>query len=101
MNRTKQKRYQNKFLSLFVLFADDFLQLLDTVSGRKHLSLPQAKQMKHLLPIVSLIQYLMSSSVFRPYIVDDGLMVCMARLLEHTVSVDCGDTGVSSSGKLR
>ena len=39
--------------------------------------------------------------MFRPYVVNEGFMLCVARLLEHTVMVDNGETGVSSSGKCR
>ncbi|XP_067934855.1 serine/threonine-protein kinase ULK4-like [Watersipora subatra] len=82
------------------LIVDTFLQLLNSISGRKHLSAAQGKQVKHLLPVVNLLQPLVSSSVFRPYIVNEEFILCVARLLEHTVMVDSGETGLSSSGNV-
>jgi len=68
------------------------------ISGRKHLSAVQAKQLKHLLPVVTLIQHMMNSSVFRSFIATEEFMLCLAGLMEHTVLIDCGETGVTSSG---
>ncbi|KAF6031687.1 ULK4 [Bugula neritina] len=78
----------------------DLLQVLNVISGRKHLSAVQAKQLKHLLPVVTLIQHMMNSSVFRSFIATEEFMLCLAGLMEHTVLIDCGETGVTSSGNV-
>lgn len=79
--------------------SDDLIQMLNSVSGRKHLTAAQAKQLRHLLPVIQLLQHLISSSVFRLYTVNEMFMTSVGRLLEHTVSVDSGETGVTSTGR--
>jgi len=78
---------------------DEFVALLDSVSNRRHLSAAKAKQLKTLLPVLQLLHCLLSSSVFRPYILDDACMETIAKVLEHTVMVDSGETGIAPSGE--
>lgn len=50
-------------ISLVHRITSDTLQVLDTVAGRKHPSTLQAKQLKAVLPLVVVIQHLVSSQV--------------------------------------
>lgn len=45
------------------LFSEDILVCLENVSGRKHPSSLQAKQLKASLPLMKIVQHLIPSSV--------------------------------------
>ncbi|XP_063952872.1 serine/threonine-protein kinase ULK4-like [Lytechinus pictus] len=67
---------------------------LAAVSGRKHPSTIQAKQLKGSLPLVSLALHLITSQVFRPRIVGERFLSNIGALLTHVKSMDCGETNI-------
>ena len=78
------------FLKLFIFFTEDLLTALDTVSGRKHPSTIQVKQLKGVLPLMPVIQILVSSPVSIYHYKSGGIVVgervCIVLAKEHQVS---------------
>ncbi|XP_072174268.1 serine/threonine-protein kinase ULK4-like [Diadema setosum] len=67
---------------------------LAAVSGRKHPSTVQAKQLKSSLPLVSLALHLITSQVFRPRVVGERFLANIGALLKHVQSMDSGETNI-------
>ncbi|XP_030121005.4 serine/threonine-protein kinase ULK4 isoform X2 [Taeniopygia guttata] len=70
----------------------DILSALTNVSGRKHPSTIQAKQLKMCLPMVPVVLHLVTSQVFRPQIVTKQFLFNYGILLEFIRSIDSGET---------
>merc|ERR1719483_1607065 len=64
---------------------DEILDCLDQVGGRKHPSTVQAKQLKTSLPLMPVFNHLVTSQVFRSYIVNEGFLHQYVRLVDHVV----------------
>lgn len=67
---------------------------MEVVSGRKHPSAIQTKQLKHRLPSISAIHFLISSQVFRAKVVCPNFIKNVGCLLRHVKSIDCGTTKI-------
>ncbi|KAM7072224.1 serine/threonine-protein kinase ULK4 isoform 1-T7 [Acridotheres tristis] len=72
----------------------DILSALTNVSGRKHPSTVQAKQLKMCLPMMPVVLHLVTSQVFRPQIVTKEFLFNYGILLEFTRSIDSGETNL-------
>uniref|UniRef100_A0A8C5QA96 Unc-51 like kinase 4 n=1 Tax=Leptobrachium leishanense TaxID=445787 RepID=A0A8C5QA96_9ANUR len=59
----------------------DILGALSNVSGRKHPSTVQAKQLKQCLPNMAIVLHLVNSQVFRPHVVTDEFIYSFGTLL--------------------
>ncbi|NXR71302.1 ULK4 kinase, partial [Pycnonotus jocosus] len=70
----------------------DILSALTNVSGRKHPSTVQAKQLKMCLPMMPVVLHLVTSQVFRPQIVTKEFLFNYGILLEFVRSIDSGET---------
>uniref|UniRef100_A0A8C3QQ53 Unc-51 like kinase 4 n=1 Tax=Cyanoderma ruficeps TaxID=181631 RepID=A0A8C3QQ53_9PASS len=70
----------------------DILSALTNVSGRKHPSTVQAKQLKMCLPMMPVVLHLVTSQVFRPQIVTKEFLFNYGILLEFIRSIDSGET---------
>ncbi|XP_066049009.1 serine/threonine-protein kinase ULK4 isoform X3 [Chamaea fasciata] len=70
----------------------DILSALTNVSGRKHPSTVQAKQLKMCLPMMPVVLHLVTSQVFRPQIVTKEFLFNCGILLEFIRSIDSGET---------
>ncbi|CAN8184586.1 unnamed protein product [Coccothraustes coccothraustes] len=70
----------------------DILSALTNVSGRKHPSTVQAKQLKICLPMMPVVLHLVTSQVFRPQIVTKEFLFNYGILLEFIRSIDSGET---------
>ncbi|XP_064410175.1 serine/threonine-protein kinase ULK4 [Latimeria chalumnae] len=75
----------------------DILSALANVSGRRHPSTVQAKQLKVCLPMMPVVLHLVTSQVFRPQIVTDEFLCNYGALLNHIKSVDSGETNLESA----
>ncbi|XP_054848125.1 serine/threonine-protein kinase ULK4 [Eublepharis macularius] len=73
---------------------DDMLAALANVSGRKHPSTVQAKQLKGCLPMMSVVLHLVTSQVFRPQIVTDEFLCNYGTFLNFIRSIDSGETNL-------
>uniref|UniRef100_A0A8C5QAI5 Unc-51 like kinase 4 n=1 Tax=Leptobrachium leishanense TaxID=445787 RepID=A0A8C5QAI5_9ANUR len=73
----------------------DILGALSNVSGRKHPSTVQAKQLKQCLPNMAIVLHLVNSQVFRPHVVTDefiysfGTLLVVDNILPPLVSLVC------------
>ncbi|KAL9868964.1 serine/threonine-protein kinase ULK4 isoform 2-T3 [Geothlypis trichas] len=70
----------------------DILSAITNVSGRKHPSTVQAKQLKMCLPMMPVVLHLVTSQVFRPQIVTKEFLFNYGILLEFIRSIDSGET---------
>ncbi|XP_068267721.1 serine/threonine-protein kinase ULK4-like [Nyctibius grandis] len=81
--------YLSKCLDLLIYYIvrelpgilGDILAALTNVSGRKHPSRVQAKQLKMCLPVMPLVLHLVTSQVFRPQIVTEEFLFNYGTLL--------------------
>uniref|UniRef100_UPI00398E3640 serine/threonine-protein kinase ULK4 isoform X2 n=1 Tax=Pristiophorus japonicus TaxID=55135 RepID=UPI00398E3640 len=73
------------------------LSALCNVSGRKHPSTTQAKQLKTCLPMMPVMLHLVTAQVFRPQIITEEFLVNCGALLSHVKSVDSGETNLESA----
>lgn len=75
----------------------NLLAALRAVSGRKHPSAAQAKELKACIPLLSIALHLVTSSVFRERVVDECFIQNLGHLLEHVASIDRGTTGIGTT----
>ncbi|XP_053570318.1 serine/threonine-protein kinase ULK4 [Bombina bombina] len=73
---------------------EDILNALSDVSGRKHPSIAQAKQLKMCLPNMASVLHLVTSQVFRPQVITEEFLYSCGTLLNHIKSVDAGETNL-------
>ncbi|XP_076985827.1 serine/threonine-protein kinase ULK4 isoform X3 [Tamandua tetradactyla] len=75
----------------------DILSALANVSGRKHPSTVQVKQLKMCLPLMPVVLHLVMSQVFRPQIVTEEFLFSYGTILNHIKSVDSGETNIDGA----
>uniref|UniRef100_A0A8C3PLL2 Unc-51 like kinase 4 n=1 Tax=Calidris pygmaea TaxID=425635 RepID=A0A8C3PLL2_9CHAR len=75
----------------------DVLAALTNVSGRKHPSTVQAKQLKMCLPMMPVVLHLVTSQVFRPQIVTEEFLFNYGTLLNFIRSIDSGETNLDGA----
>ncbi|XP_034518069.1 serine/threonine-protein kinase ULK4 isoform X5 [Ailuropoda melanoleuca] len=75
----------------------DILNVLANVSGRKHPSTIQAKQLKMCLPLMPIVLHLVTSQVFRPQVVTEEFLFSYGTILSHIKSVDSGETNIDGA----
>ncbi|XP_074696924.1 serine/threonine-protein kinase ULK4 isoform X3 [Strix aluco] len=75
----------------------DILTALTNVSGRKHPSTVQAKQLKMSLPMMPVVFHLVASQVFRPQIVTEEFLFNYGTLLNFIRSIDSGETNLDGA----
>ncbi|KAM5157000.1 serine/threonine-protein kinase ULK4 [Mantella aurantiaca] len=75
----------------------DILSSLSNVSGRKHPSKSQVKQLKMCLPNMAIILHLVTSQVFRPQVITQEFLYNFGTLLNQIKSVDIGETNLEGA----
>ncbi|XP_042662253.1 serine/threonine-protein kinase ULK4 isoform X2 [Tyto alba] len=75
----------------------DIITALTNVSGRKHPSTVQAKQLKMCLPMMPVVLHLVASQVFRPWIVTEEFLFNYGTLLNFIRSIDSGETNLDGA----
>ncbi|XP_055457528.1 serine/threonine-protein kinase ULK4 [Psammomys obesus] len=75
----------------------DILNALANVSGRKHPSTVQGKQLKMCLPMMPVVLHLVMSQVFRPQVVTEEFLFSYGTILSHINSVDLGETNIDGA----
>nr|XP_044992836.1 serine/threonine-protein kinase ULK4 isoform X2 [Jaculus jaculus] len=75
----------------------DILNALANVSGRKHPSTVQGKQLKMCLPMMSVVLHLVTSQVFRPQVVTEEFLFSYGTILSHIKSIDSGETNIDGA----
>ncbi|XP_027728282.1 serine/threonine-protein kinase ULK4 isoform X2 [Vombatus ursinus] len=75
----------------------DVLSALANVSGRKHPSTVQVKQLKICLPMMAVVLHLVTSQVFRPQVVTEEFLFSCGTLLNHIKSIDSGETNIDGA----
>uniref|UniRef100_A0A8C3GEP7 Unc-51 like kinase 4 n=1 Tax=Cairina moschata TaxID=8855 RepID=A0A8C3GEP7_CAIMO len=75
----------------------DILNALTNVSGRKHPSTLQAKQLKMCLPMMPVVLHLVTSQVFRHRIVTEEFLFNCGTLLNFIRSIDSGETNLDGA----
>uniref|UniRef100_A0A672TI88 Unc-51 like kinase 4 n=1 Tax=Strigops habroptila TaxID=2489341 RepID=A0A672TI88_STRHB len=75
----------------------DILTALTNVSGRKHPSTVQAKQLKMCLPMMPVVLHLVTSQIFRPQIVTEEFLFNYGTLLNFIRSIDSGETNLDGA----
>ncbi|KAM7063273.1 serine/threonine-protein kinase ULK4 isoform 3-T3 [Molossus nigricans] len=75
----------------------DILNALAGVSGRKHPSTVQAKQLKLCLPLMPVVLHLVTSQVFRPRVVTEEFLFSYGAVLSHIKSIDSGETNIEGA----
>ncbi|XP_068791773.1 serine/threonine-protein kinase ULK4 isoform X1 [Struthio camelus] len=75
----------------------DILTALTNVSGRKHPSTVQAKQLKMCLPMMPVVLHLVTSQVFRTQIVTEEFLFNYGTLLNFIKSIDSGETNLDGA----
>uniref|UniRef100_A0ABM5GPR7 Serine/threonine-protein kinase ULK4 isoform X2 n=1 Tax=Pogona vitticeps TaxID=103695 RepID=A0ABM5GPR7_9SAUR len=76
---------------------DDILSALASVSGRKHPSTIQTKQLKACLPMIPVVLHLVTSQVFRPQIVTEEFLCSYGTILNFIKSIDSGETNLDGA----
>ncbi|KAB0362183.1 hypothetical protein FD754_006339 [Muntiacus muntjak] len=80
-----------------LLLSCDILNALANVSGRKHPSTVQAKQLKMCLPLMPVVLHLVTSQVFRPQVVTEEFLFSYGTILSHIKSIDSGETNIDGA----
>ncbi|KAB0378653.1 hypothetical protein FD755_010231 [Muntiacus reevesi] len=80
-----------------LLLSCDILNALANVSGRKHPSTVQAKQLKMCLPLMPIVLHLVTSQVFRPQVVTEEFLFSYGTILSHIKSIDSGETNIDGA----
>ena len=75
----------------------NLLAALQAVSGRKHPSAVQSKELKSCIPLLSIVLHLVTSNVFRDRVVDEAFVKNMGQLAAHVASIDKGTTSIGST----
>uniref|UniRef100_A0A2K6EFJ3 Unc-51 like kinase 4 n=1 Tax=Propithecus coquereli TaxID=379532 RepID=A0A2K6EFJ3_PROCO len=75
----------------------DILNSLANVSGRRHPSTVQVKQLKMCLPLMPIVLHLVTSQVFRPQVVTEEFLFSYGTILSHIKSVDSGETNIDGA----
>ncbi|XP_037382690.1 serine/threonine-protein kinase ULK4 isoform X2 [Talpa occidentalis] len=75
----------------------DILNALANVSGRKHPSTVQVKQLKMCLPLMPIVLHLVTSQVFRPQVVTEEFLFSYGTILSHINSIDSGETNIDGA----
>ncbi|XP_061443577.1 serine/threonine-protein kinase ULK4 isoform X2 [Rhineura floridana] len=75
----------------------DILSALANVSGRKHPSTIQAKQLKGCLPMMPVVLHLVTSQVFRSQIVTEEFLCSYGTLLNFVKLIDSGETNIDGA----
>ncbi|XP_075820228.1 serine/threonine-protein kinase ULK4 [Microtus pennsylvanicus] len=75
----------------------DIINALVNVSGRKHPSTVQGKQLKMCLPMMPVVLHLVMSQVFRPQVVTEEFLFSYGTILSHIKSVDSGETNIDGA----
>ncbi|KAM4688360.1 serine/threonine-protein kinase ULK4 [Discoglossus pictus] len=75
----------------------DILSSLSNVSGRKHPSTIQAKQLKMCLPNMAIVLHLVTSQVFRSQVITEEFLYNYGTLLNQIKSVDAGETNLEGA----
>ncbi|XP_058411633.1 serine/threonine-protein kinase ULK4 isoform X5 [Diceros bicornis minor] len=75
----------------------DVLNALANVSGRKHPSTVQAKQLKMCLPLMPIVLHLVTSQVFRTQVVTEEFLFSYGTVLSHIKSIDSGETNIDGA----
>ncbi|XP_021063507.1 serine/threonine-protein kinase ULK4 [Mus pahari] len=75
----------------------DILNALANVSGRKHPSTVQGKQLKMCLPMMPVVLHLVMSQVFRPQVVTEEFLFSYGTVLSHIKSIDLGETNIDGA----
>uniref|UniRef100_A0A8C2SZ16 Unc-51 like kinase 4 n=1 Tax=Coturnix japonica TaxID=93934 RepID=A0A8C2SZ16_COTJA len=75
----------------------DILNTLTNVSGRKHPSTVQAKQLKMCLPMMPIVLHLVTSQVFRPRVVTEEFLFNYGTLLNFIRSIESGETNLDGA----
>ncbi|XP_060036344.1 serine/threonine-protein kinase ULK4 isoform X3 [Erinaceus europaeus] len=75
----------------------DILNALNNVSGRKHPSTVQVKQLRSCLPLMPVLLYLVTSQVFRPQVVTEEFLFSYGTILSHIKLIDSGETNIDGA----
>ncbi|GFO05468.1 serine/threonine-protein kinase ulk4 [Plakobranchus ocellatus] len=76
---------------------DEILESLDQIGGRKHPSTVQCKQLRSALPLMPIFNHLVTSQVFRSYIVSQQFLSQYVKLLCHVVKIESGEINIESA----
>ncbi|KAK9396493.1 serine/threonine-protein kinase ULK4 [Crotalus adamanteus] len=79
------------------LLLGEILAALANVSGRKHPSTVQAKQLKRCLPMMPVVLHLVTSQVFRPQVVTEEFLCSYGTLLNFIKLIDSGETNLDGA----
>ena len=103
---------------VYDLVAGEILMALDSVSGRKHPSTIQVKQLKSTLPMMPVLQHFITSQVratrrshpclprptcrhllqvFRARITNEAFVKTLGQLLTHVHAIDSGNTHIQAA----
>ena len=75
----------------------NLLTALEAVSGRKHPSAVQSKELKSRIPLLSIVLHLVTSHVFRERVVDGLFVQNLGQLVAHVASIEGGTTSVGAT----
>ncbi|XP_033618548.1 serine/threonine-protein kinase ULK4 isoform X7 [Fukomys damarensis] len=75
----------------------DILNALASISGRKHPSTVQGKQLKTCLPLMPVVLHLLTAQVFRPQVVTEEFLFSYGTILSHIRSVDSGESNIEGA----
>ncbi|XP_062421741.1 serine/threonine-protein kinase ULK4 isoform X1 [Pungitius pungitius] len=78
-----------------LLILEDVLCALRGVTGRKHPSAAQSRELKHTLPRMSVVLDLISSQVFRGHIVSEKFLAKIGFLLNYITSIESNETNLT------
>ncbi|XP_069549236.1 serine/threonine-protein kinase ULK4 [Brachyistius frenatus] len=100
-----QSGYLSQCLDLLIVYLsrtapvimEDVLCVLREVIGRKHPSPAQSRQLKQILPTMSVVLELLSSQVFRSQIVTEEFLAQIGLLLNYITSVESNETNLASA----
>ena len=77
----------------------NLLVALQAVSGRKHPSAAQSKELKSCIPPLSIVLHLVTSNVFRERVVDESFVQNLGQLVAHVASMDRGTTSIGTTAR--
>ncbi|XP_067686194.1 serine/threonine-protein kinase ULK4-like isoform X2 [Haliotis asinina] len=76
---------------------EKILAALQDISGRKHPSTVQVRELKSALPLLPVFLHLVTSQVFRNRVVTEKFMSDLSSLLKHVLSIEMKETNIESA----
>ena len=78
----------------------NLIAALEAVSGRRHPSAAQSKELRSCIPLLSIVLHLVTSSIFRDAVVNESFVGNLGQLVAHVACIDAGTTSIGGTPRV-